>query len=332
MTSADPGLEMVERLAALLQVDDEWTVRRERGFTWWSYRLAQHIEAGPVDESQGMAVSTVRIRTDVVNEVTDTAMALEMVGLVNAQETMSALVFDEEARSISECCTGVVHAENLDAMQMLLGFAAVLQNKAGHSRAHPIADVTKATIAQSEHPISGERPEEDELLSVAGETVAAGQSQSSAYAGALIAALPDFANGFGFVGSGDESGFTCEVPYGEIGAGSVGQDAGQTALVRMFADQPHPEFGSGALCVLAIPVTFGDDDAARSAANTLNLIEATEATMTNLIGGWTKDPSSPVSSLAFTCFLPNTIARAGVLENMLLSFAMRSQFAAQHYA
>lgn len=41
----DVGLDAVEYLFKALQVDEEWSIRRPRGFTWWSYRLAQHIDA-----------------------------------------------------------------------------------------------------------------------------------------------------------------------------------------------------------------------------------------------------------------------------------------------
>jgi hypothetical protein len=38
---------LVDSLYEQLMVDEQWAVRGERGFTWWSYRLAQHIEVGP---------------------------------------------------------------------------------------------------------------------------------------------------------------------------------------------------------------------------------------------------------------------------------------------
>lgn len=45
MTDKDVGLEALDRIFDMLQIDEEWSVRRQRGFTWWSYRLAQHIDA-----------------------------------------------------------------------------------------------------------------------------------------------------------------------------------------------------------------------------------------------------------------------------------------------
>lgn len=43
----DIGLQMLDSLVDQMMIDEEWSVRRERGFTWWSYRLAQHVEVSP---------------------------------------------------------------------------------------------------------------------------------------------------------------------------------------------------------------------------------------------------------------------------------------------
>ena len=46
----DAGLETLKQIHARLQIDEEWTERRERGLTWWAHQLAQHIDAGrPID-------------------------------------------------------------------------------------------------------------------------------------------------------------------------------------------------------------------------------------------------------------------------------------------
>src|SRR5437588_1180429 len=68
-TKPDVGLEAVERLYKQMQIDQPWSTREERGFTWWGYRLAQHVTAEePVSEGQRIC-STVRISTDVVRDV-----------------------------------------------------------------------------------------------------------------------------------------------------------------------------------------------------------------------------------------------------------------------
>src|SRR4051812_16528811 len=41
----DAGSDLVDRLAASLQLDDQWCVRAGRSFTWWGHRLAQQVWA-----------------------------------------------------------------------------------------------------------------------------------------------------------------------------------------------------------------------------------------------------------------------------------------------
>ena len=63
----DVGLRLVDSLYKQLQIDDEWAVRRERGFTWWSYRLAQHVEVSAPVWSGDRHVCAVRIWTEIVS-------------------------------------------------------------------------------------------------------------------------------------------------------------------------------------------------------------------------------------------------------------------------
>jgi hypothetical protein len=42
----DIGVEFLDNIYGKMMVDDQWSVRRGRGFTWWAYRLAQHVEVG----------------------------------------------------------------------------------------------------------------------------------------------------------------------------------------------------------------------------------------------------------------------------------------------
>src|SRR4051812_19834983 len=97
----DVGIQVLESIYEQLMIDDQWSVRRERGFTWWSYRLAQHVEVGEPVESQGLTVCTVRIWTDLVNEVDPSIDPTALLGAINAQTTLNALVWNGETATIS---------------------------------------------------------------------------------------------------------------------------------------------------------------------------------------------------------------------------------------
>jgi len=53
---SDPGLAVVEHLYKQMQIDAQWSVRQERGFTWWGDRLAQRVWASSGEERVGDSV------------------------------------------------------------------------------------------------------------------------------------------------------------------------------------------------------------------------------------------------------------------------------------
>ena len=91
----DAGINAVKAIRDLLQIDDEWAVDTKRGFTWWSYRLAQHVVAdSPQKWKGGIETSAVRIWTEILRDVDLTQENLDAVQALNIEETMSALVID----------------------------------------------------------------------------------------------------------------------------------------------------------------------------------------------------------------------------------------------
>jgi hypothetical protein len=53
----DVGLEAIHFLYSLLRIDDEWSVREPRGFTWWAGDYAQRVWAEPCVEDHGVWLS-----------------------------------------------------------------------------------------------------------------------------------------------------------------------------------------------------------------------------------------------------------------------------------
>jgi hypothetical protein len=329
---ADTGTQMVDSLYEQLMVDERWAIRSDRGFTWWGYRLAQHIEASSPTWSGDRDVCIVRIWTDVAHNLDPASNPAPIVGMVNVHQDMNALVWDSSERTVTECCTAVVHEENIGWLSKVLAMAAVLQNTAAHSRAHAVADACGGAPATSDHPTSGPRAEMDDVLNIPEQLVIPAGAEPSAFAGQLCEGLGEFAASMGWMGSSDATGMTCEVPFTgdrplftqEYGAPDT---VLETALVQVFTDQPHPEAGNGALIVMRLPVSPGAEQAP-ALANELNIVEAKGELGAPLLGAWCPDVTSTEGNgLAFCCFLPNLIARPGLLENQIVYQAARAQFA-----
>lgn len=335
--SEDLGSKALSLLYAKLMVDDKWSVRATRGFSWWAYRLAQHVEVSePYPGPGGAAACDVRIWTDVATNVPrQKGEVAKMMSIVNAQETMNALVWNEHHGSIVECCTSTVFPDTVESWVDLLSVAAVIQNCAAHSRAHSVAEVVGGRVAASNHPTSGERPEMDDLLNVPERVIVPEGQGPSRFTGPLLEKLAASDSPLSKVSplfTGTAEGFTAEFPYsGAVTATeramSGSSQPPETALFRVMTDQPHPEFGSGALMVLALPVRFSPG-AGFGVANELNLLESTTPTRTNLLGAWCVEPGSKGHDrIAFVSFVPSLLAKGGILENLCFYNAARARWA-----
>lgn len=332
-TVNDVGLRLLGSLYEQMMIDEQWSMRRERGFTWWSYRLAQHVEVTEPVESRGLIVCTVRIWTDLVSEVDPKTEPGGVLAPFNAQTTLNALVWNTGAATITECCTAVVHEENLGWLSKVLATAAILQNASATNRARGFAEMTGGVPAASNHPSSGQRPDMDDILDVPQVVVHEGQ-QPSRFTGAKMAGAGDFLVDMNLLGSADATGLTCEVPFvGKAPAMSLSSERGdtlQTSLVQVFTDVPHPEAGNGVLTIMQLPISF-QPNAIGAIANDLNVAEAQGSSLTQLLGAWCPDPSDPSGeTVAFCTFVPNMLARWVRIENLVLSAGMHSGFAASY--
>lgn len=313
----DVGLRLLDSLYEQLMIDDQWAVRTERGFTWWAYRLAQHVEIGPPEWSVDRYVCSVRIWTDVVRDVVPNSQPAGVLGATNAFSTLSALVWDPSEATITECCTAAVHDEIFEWMSKVLATAAVLQNTAAHSRAHLLAQATGGVPDASNHPSSGERPTMDEILNVPQDVIAREGQKQSHFVGAHFARVEEFLRENQFFGSATPDGLTCEFPFtGAAPAVSLSDPAElQTSLLQIFTDVPHPEAGNGLLCLLRLPYSSDPQDVA-DRANMLNLIESAADGPTPLLGAWCPEPSAE-RNLAFCAFVPNLLAQLVLVENLI---------------
>lgn len=329
---SDVGREAVDELYRLLMIDEEWCAHRPRGFTWWSDSHAQHVEASELFAApDGATGSTVRIWTETVADVPVDGRPelMEVIGLANMKAAMSAVVWDRDRAIIEEYTVASVYADTVDAFTRLLATAALFQNVASHSRATALAEIAGGRVASTSHPVNGARPERDALLGVPAQWAREHGSQPSAFGGELMLELGEFAREWNIIASVDETSFTGEVPYSSeqsglqvaAGGGSLG-----TALVQAFADQPHPELGSGVLWLMRLPVSADPGDAAEI-ANELNLIEAHGGVPSKLIGAW----CTHQGDIAYVAFLPSGLAQGGLLENLLLDSMLRARWVHDYF-
>ncbi|WP_071288798.1 hypothetical protein [Mycolicibacterium llatzerense] len=338
MTTNDVGLQAVAALYEVLMVDAEWSVSTPRGFTWWSYRFAQHIEAGPGADVNGRESSHLRIWTDVVRDVDPRRDPASLVAAANTQQALSTLVWDESRGTIAEFSTLQVDADNIDWVRKVLPVAAVIQITSAHSRASDLAQAVGGQPTTSPHPTNGWRPSPDEILTGPMHGIVQEGRSASKFVGTRTTALQDYVQQMGLVGFADSAEFSCELPF--IGNTPVAlcmdeNEPVETSLLQLFTDIEHPGYGRGALLTLALPLKFTTHDVAH-VANSLNAAETRAADAARspfgcLLGSWCVDPTHrEADRVAFTAFVPNILGMDYMLEHIVFWQRTRSRFAAEY--
>lgn len=335
----DVGIQILDAIYDQLQVEDQWAFRRQRGFTWWGYRLAQHIDVSSPVHDRGLDLCNLAIRTDVVRDVDPNTNPAALLVALNRQATINALVWDPATATISVCCAVTVHQDIASWIYYILAMAAVLQNDLAHAHTVTLAKACGGSPAGSNHPTHGVRNEPNGSMNVPARMIVPAGQEPSKFVGepclGIERFLAELAQQKGWYGTSDAHGATVEVPFtGNRPAmlqDSNSPDAQlETALVQVFTDVSHPEFGNGALVVTQLPVSPGAERAV-VLANDLNLAESAGGyDAPPLFGAWVPDPfSEGENGLAFSSFLPNFLAMGGILNNWVVYQATRAQFARQ---
>lgn len=123
----------------------------------------------------------------------------------------------------------------------------------------------------------------------------------------------------------DARGLTAEFALREGAVSAVAGDH-HTALFQLIADQPHPEFGGGLLCLLQMPHQFDDQQPLHRVCAQLNRMEMAAQDLPPHFGAWCRGRLG--NNLAYVSFLPNALHEVpGVALNFAIWAMHRAQWA-----
>ena len=91
----------IERIHREMQIDEPWTLREERGFTWWGAWIRQRVWSGPATRSAGETLWHVRARTS--------------AGTSGGRDVSSHAPFCAAGCAAGRCCAGSGAATGLAA-------------------------------------------------------------------------------------------------------------------------------------------------------------------------------------------------------------------------
>lgn len=314
----DPGKKATDEIYQRMMINDQWSVRDGRRFTWWLGNHAQEIYAEPPMLSQGIVVSRLVARTPLVVNVPATPRTHQLVSAFNAQaSTLSALVLGNDGVA-SLVTTAVTYDHMHDWIANHFAVRAAMQAADAEIKAAYLAEVLGGEIAHSTHPKSGPRSEFDELAYVIERLITPAGQETSRWAGEEMVSALDLLRKVCLLAFGDESGVGGEFVYRDF-----------SSLVQFAPNERHMQVGNGLRVTLKLPSLPLKVSACENAV-LLNLMEAKGLSlMTTLHGAWCSIPDGDrPDTVAFRAFFPNQMKMTGFAANIALWMSGKAEWVA----
>lgn len=327
LADGDGTIELRDRVADLMGVEDEWRVDEEDGFIWWAYQLESHVLITPGENDDGETVYRVEcsVVLATVNDVDDDD---KVVASMASMTGVGALRFLSDGETIAATTTAYVDRFDEDALRR---FALVARTLVyfGEYTAPALASEERGTLAISSHPSAGVRDEPSIQIRLGRYLTAEGLGPSPFTTEHLEEAIesPDhpwlsYKRPSG-VHRGVYSLVTTDV---ELALESFSRPE-DVAFVELSILDRHPSYGS-AITVLTSYPGLEDVDAVELAAE-LNDAESNEWTGVPLLGTWWADEAN--GSLLHVSIIPRNCADEGLFDEVLVAESYRCRWFAQRY-
>lgn len=322
MSAPDAGLRTVEDIFANLQIDEQWSTREGRGFTWWAHRHAQRRWADEPVEDEGVTPSVVHVETEALRGLsalspTDARGTEAVLGVVAGTASLAATLVDGD--KVRFHSTVQVHDEIQGWSSRLIQMAAVVQIANAELGVAQLAETLRLEADESHHPEHGPRSEPDEMIhALEGLPMRDRPWGEQAEYEQLASLLTDR----GVLSFPGELGLTVEFPYGPHGGPA--ETGGTSHLLQVQSTDNEP-MGRGLRMTLRLR-EWPMDDEGQIFPPELSALEAKKGIGAHLLGSWAieRDPSS---APFFTCFLPSVLHAPGSLLNLILSMGVRARWA-----
>jgi hypothetical protein len=318
----DYGIQLVRKIFKEMNIDDEWSIETDRGFTWWGHQYAQRIWAEQPIEDNGFHVTKVNAETEFLKYPTRSTETEALLATEMMKASLSGMIIDSEADKITLRCSSYVHEENHSWLGKIFSLAAIMQVIEAENKGDDLASVLELQTDKSKHPVSGVRNDMDEMLSVVDQAVIPlGREPFHSIGEFEFRRTADMLNCPNLLTTADETGLSAYLPFGD-----------DTALLRVEIDQEHPELGNGLLIRLflppekILPVTDIDGPLVMD----LNSIEQKLFPSGHFLGSWCLGPvGKKVQTAVYVTFIPAIVSNPGILFNMCLSTLCHGKLAKQ---
>lgn len=300
----DAGLRSLKIIHKLLMIDEEWTTRTPRQFTWLGWRLAQSVEAGEPCISRDLEVSRIVASVRVVEEVGLPAHEVHgLLGSLNVLAVGGALLYSESERAVDAVLAATIHEETVDWRAQQVGSNLIILLALLEHAADNLADRLRGRVAVRTGPGQVLREVPDDMLNVLHDHYRPAGLEPSRFASMeeIRTIEEEVRGGPFFSAGGDAGGIAIEVPFGED----------ETTLIQIVAEEPHPYLGSGLGIFTSVRV-YGTIQEIGLHAMSLNLRQLRHHELPPGLGAWCAKTRGEKVHLAHAQFIPNAAFRPGL--------------------
>jgi hypothetical protein len=250
----DVGVRIVDDIGDSLTLDAEWSVRTERGFTWWGKDLAQHVWAEPGIDDDGFEIFRLHARTDLLRSFEPSDENLAKLNAFAAFATTSGFLVDEQQSRVQLAASMYAHDETSEWVRKAFGLVVAMQAADAQIKAAMLAELTESEVDASSHPVSGPRPDLDEMLNVLEHIVVPRGAHRSEWEGEELEWTTEIVRRglYTVLATGDAKGLSAEFPFQSC-----------TSLLTVTTEVSNPQLGNGALLVLRLPMNVAEDEGRR---------------------------------------------------------------------
>ena len=108
----DYRIQLVRKIFKNMNIDEQWSVNTDRGFTWWGYQYAQRVWAEQPIKDNGFLITKVNAETELLKYPTRSTETELLLAIEIMKASLSGLIIDQHADKITLCCSAYVQEEN----------------------------------------------------------------------------------------------------------------------------------------------------------------------------------------------------------------------------
>ena len=322
MLVADLGEKMIDLVHSKLQIDEVWTLRGSRYFSWIAHRLQQTVLTHQPIQDGDFKLFKLCAETIVVDEVrAPESVVYQTLSELNQHSFGCCYSFNKSEQKIYATTNVWVHDGTADWRLNLFNTYVIGQLCFTEAEADYLAEMCTGKVAIRTHPTNGIRHTPDEMLSIVDELIAVKGEDSSSYSNAFeFEAVADYVKLTDLVATigGTADGIALESSFDNY-----------TAIAILRSSLKHRLLGTGLSTKIRLPIEISPGEGHRI-ASMMNIKERDSGPIGGQghTGAWCVDRSAlGHETVTYSSFLPNLVYRDGLIMDTAMESDARMRWA-----